>query len=114
MVRDPQTHKMTQAHRTAFQLRYGASQGDVCPRCDNPPCVNDSHLFAGTALDNLQDAVRKGRAGFHKFTVNQIQEIRQRLTAGETQQSLASEFGVDQSSISNIHTNRTWKQEVLR
>jgi hypothetical protein len=32
----------------------------ACHWCDNPICVNPSHLFPGTNQDNLSDAVRKG------------------------------------------------------
>jgi hypothetical protein len=32
--------------------------------CDNPKCINLEHLFKGTAKDNTQDMMAKGR---HKY-----------------------------------------------
>lgn len=29
--------------------------------CDNPPCCNPKHLVAGTALQNMEDKVKRGR-----------------------------------------------------
>lgn len=33
----------------------------ACHSCDVTLCVNDGHLFVGTATDNMQDARAKGR-----------------------------------------------------
>lgn len=33
----------------------------VLHRCDNPPCFNPDHLFAGTQSENIRDCVAKGR-----------------------------------------------------
>jgi hypothetical protein len=59
-------HKYTSAHRVAWQLKNGEIPDGlfVCHSCDNPPCMNPSHLFLGTPKDNAQDSVRKGRLHF--------------------------------------------------
>lgn len=51
------------AHRLSYVLAIGPFDSTlfVCHRCDNPPCVKPSHLFLGTAKDNAQDCLRKGR-----------------------------------------------------
>lgn len=37
-------------------------EGDLCHRCDNPPCVRPSHLFLDTHKANMHDSIAKGRA----------------------------------------------------
>ncbi len=40
------------AHRIAFAVTKGDTELDVLHTCDNPPCCNPVHLYAGTDEDN--------------------------------------------------------------
>jgi hypothetical protein len=33
----------------------------VLHHCDNPPCCNPLHLYAGTQRQNIHDAIARGR-----------------------------------------------------
>ena len=50
--------------RRVYQKRHGklaSSKIFVCHTCDNPQCIQDLHHFLGSAKDNMQDAMKKGR-----------------------------------------------------
>ncbi len=95
------------AHRYAWQLYKGEiQQGEqVLHRCDTPLCVNPEHLFIGTNDDNMRDKNRK-RRGTVKLTEQQVATIK---LSSQTNTSLAKQYGVCDSTISDIRTKTTWK-----
>lgn len=56
--------KKTGAHRLAWAIANGPIPDGlvICHTCDNPPCCNPAHLWAGTNQDNTADRVAKGRS----------------------------------------------------
>lgn len=95
------------AHRVSYQMAYGPIPSGLCVlhSCDVPSCVNPSHLFLGTKLDNMQDMRAKGRdkLGLElpqtKLTNIEVAEIRE---SSETQRALAKKYGVSQPLICAI------------
>lgn len=105
------------AHRIAHLAWIGPLGEDqhVCHRCDNPPCVNPAHLFAGTSKENMEDCARKDRIShgekrsWHKLTESDVRDIRAAYATGEfSQKGLAASYGVAQSNINAVINRRTW------
>lgn len=106
------------AHRISWILHKGKIPHGlrVLHACDNPPCTNPDHLFLGTQLENIQDAVMKGRnargerlpgAKLTNITVRKIRELHD--SGGITHQALADQFGVTRSLITCVVNRQIWK-----
>jgi hypothetical protein len=103
------------AHRFAYMLANPNFNQAlcVCHKCDNRGCVNPSHMFLGTITDNDNDKVNKKRQARGQRVGGLLSEkdiiaISLKYKEGKTQNSLAREFGVNQSQISRIVNRRRW------
>ena len=112
---------MVKAHRMSWIIKNGQIPKGICVlhKCDNPPCVNPSHLFLGTHKDNSKDCVEKGRHFIPnwkgekhrncKLTESKVKWIRSVYNKKNMNQyKIARKLGVGQSNINSILNNKTW------
>lgn len=110
------------AHRLSWQIHYGSiPEGkEVCHNCpngDNPACIRPTHLFLGSHLQNMQDAVKKGRLdnrgaknGMAKLTEEMVRQIRAiHAGGGRSMRSIAIAFGLSPGSARRIILRLDWK-----
>ena len=101
-------HRFSYAHHTG-PIPKGML---VCHSCDNPKCVNPTHLFLGTNADNTADSVSKHRqakgidVSSAKLTPVKVLEIRASLKRNVI---LAKEYGVSPQNIGCIKKRYSWK-----
>lgn len=93
----------------------------ACHKCDNPICVNPSHIFVGTMKDNSQDMVKKGRYNpankpkgskhfASKLSEADVLKIRNMYRTGEhTYGSIAQLYNIDKTVIGKIIKKTAWK-----
>jgi hypothetical protein len=124
------------AHRLSWTLTNGEiPEGmQVLHKCDNPPCCRPDHLFLGTPLDNIHDAIMKERLQVkrgmdvvmrmkekllnppapapkqRKLSDEQIEELRFRRRNGEKRRKLAEEFGIHPHQVWKICVGRSWSR----
>lgn len=105
------------AHRVSWMIHYGLIPKNmlVCHKCDNPPCVNPTHLFLGSITDNHRDMEIKGRIargnkhGNSKITEQDVREIRQLSTAGIRGSAIAKQFGLTKENVNLIIARKAWR-----
>lgn len=110
--------KMTGAHRFAYEQTQGPlpEGAMVLHRCDNPPCVNPTHLFLGDNSVNMLDASEKGRLNprrgaaspLARLTEEKVQMIRTLLASGARSKDVAEVFHVHPVTVSRIKSGETW------
>lgn len=107
------------AHRFSLWLAEGTppeADMEAAHSCRNRHCVAPAHLRWATRLENVHDMYRDGtiRLGstnaLSKLSEDQVAELRRRYAiGGVTQQQLADDSGVSQSTIRKAIHGLTWK-----
>ncbi len=111
-------HKV-KAHRCAYELSAGPIPIGLraLHRCDNRPCCNPAHLYAGTDKDNARDRVeRGGQARLRgesnpqaKLTATEIEEVRALAAAGSvTYREIGARYGLHYNSVGRIVRRERW------
>ena len=126
--------KLFKSHRVAWIIANGTIPKGVCAlhRCDNPSCVNPTHLFIGTNADNMRDMAEKRRkvvaygnkhgSRTHpesrpkgecqanaKLTNDKVVHIRAIYAEGGiTKSRLATKFDVSRVTISRVIERKRW------
>lgn len=104
------TSKNDTAHRVSYKLFKGPIIDNkfVCHTCDNPSCVKPSHLWLGTTQLNKKDQIDKDRGG-RKLKASDILQIRNLYENNIGSNTIAKQYNVNCSTITNIVKRRTWK-----
>ena len=107
--------KTQSAHRVSWQIHNGKIPEGMCVlhHCDNPICVNPSHLYLGTYADNAKDREFRGRRkvlrgseiGNSKLNEESANLIRNSNLSCTV---LAKKHNVSRSLISLVKNNRVW------
>ena len=107
------------AHRASFRLlvEHEPASLFVCHRCDNPGCVNPSHLFLATNAGNMTDRNLKGRLAYGDrnswlsrgsyLTEERVVEIRKGPRSRT--QELMEKWNVSESAIRCAGSGHSWQ-----
>lgn len=109
--------KTVKAHR--FLMEYielkSIINKCVCHVCDNPSCVNPTHLFVGTSAENTKDRDDKGRqargkkCNLSKLLEEDVVGIRLLAKKGLTHRIIGERFEMSRPQISSIVRRVCWK-----
>jgi hypothetical protein len=107
-------------HRVAYEEFIGPIPDDlwVLHTCDNRKCFNPEHLFLGTCVDNVEDMDAKGRRGLslgesHGLTTLTNAQALAVCADDRSQRTIASDYGVSQSTVSRIKNHHAWSHITL-
>lgn len=100
--------------KLAHRLSYASANGPIPAgivvrhRCDNPACVNPSHLVAGTQKQNMTDAAEKERIANTRLSTVAIISLLKDYVAGVPRKALCKRYGLQASSLSSYTDGKAW------
>lgn len=111
--------KIHLVHRLSYEVHVGPIPWGlwVLHKCDNPPCVNPDHLYAGTAKQNVMDKIDRCRGGYCEMhgrsvlTNSEVCSIKEMLLEDSRRgrlKQIGDRFGVNRQAIWRIHRNKNW------
>lgn len=112
--------KRIKAHRLSFMMHHRPLyEGEyVCHTCDNPPCVNPNHLWAGTHAQNMADMAAKGRSNSSQktgegnsnstLTIPEVMAIRVLWRNHLPQSQIATFLGCSKATVSLVCNEGRW------
>ena len=114
--------KNKKAHRLSYEQTFGdIGEGKfVCHKCDVRNCIEPSHLFIGSAADNNENMMSKGRFKpggkpqygeknpKAKLTKQQVDGIKVLFNYGITQKQIANSLQLHCSTIQRIASGKNW------
>lgn len=124
--------KKIKLHREVLSIKLGRElKPDEMTRhiCDNPQCCNPNHLIVGTALDNYNDMIRRGRAYFQtnppktkkiikrkihdKDVITTEEDVKliysKVISENMSQKNVCINYGYTRGVVNNIINKITWK-----
>jgi len=120
VIRLRQPRRKEMVHRFSWAIHNGPIPHKmlVLHHCDIPNCINPRHLFIGTQLDNMKDAMNKFRVhhGTNHYKTHLTDDDVKIIIEQKgkiTQSELSKRFNVGRENISAIQNRRTWKHIIL-
>jgi len=106
------------AHRLIYCETFGDLQEDllVLHSCDRRNCINIEHLFVGTAKDNTQDMLQKGR---HKYEVHykiksaeEVKEMQLLRVMGWSNVEIGKRFNISNETV-RVYLNKDHPRHLV-
>lgn len=113
-------NKTFKTHRVMYESVHGPAPVDkphALHSCDNPSCVNPSHLRWGSHQENMDDRSERNRSangeqnGMSKLSEEKVIEIIYKLKNYKRGDylKLGREYKIGAGIISDIHRNKIWR-----